>query len=209
MRKAIIALSFIIACIVSCYALLNTGIFDSFENKNYSLLAGIGTFVSTLVAGLYAIYEYDNHKKEVQTNLLCQYNQRYSSDKNIRRVLKWMLKVAEIENGEIIGVKEIENNDSWTYEKEMFMRFFEELNKRIDNNDINERDVYDLFSYYALKFDEFYGFRADITDYKNEKEILEMSEEDRVIYQDPWSNFRSFIDKMKKEESNHKNKQLK
>ena len=108
-----------------------------------------------------------------------------------------MLKVAQIDDkGSIIGVKsnEVTDTDPGIHEKEMFMRFFEELNKHINAQNIQKKDAYDLFAYYAIQFDEHEGFRKDITDYISLKEKKECG--NNADYIDHWKNFRDFVEKM-------------
>lgn len=171
-------------------------------------IAEISSLFVTLVGATYAIIQYQNHLKEEKRKVLCEYNQRYSTDKNIKSVITWMLKVAitnEI-NGDIIDVNTNSNVLSpGIQKKEMFMRFFEELNLRIDKGDLDAKEVYNLFSYYALKFDELWGFRLDIKDYKNEREMISMNENDRKEFKDCWVAYHSFIQKMKDEEKRERN----
>ena len=168
-------------------------------------IAEWGSFIVALCGGLYAVCQYNNHLKEEKRKMLCEYNKRYSSDKNIEKVVEWMLLIARTDDdtGEIIGVKQnIKCIPPSIYTKEMFMRFFEEINLRIEKGDMNADEVYKLFAYYAMKFDEYPGFRLDIKDYKKESE-LEGNSEDVNKNKDYWVDFRSFIEKMKKVEENN------
>lgn len=179
-----------------------------------SSVAELGSFFITTIGASYAIVQYKNHLKEEKRKLLCEYNQRYSSDKNIESVIVWMLQVAKTDKitGEIIGVnreREAKSISPGIHKKEMFMRFFEELNIRLEKNDMNANEVYSLFAYYALKFDKYWDFRLDIKDYKNELELRGMHESDRKVFHDYWTGFRSFISKMKTEEQKENNKIIK
>ena len=169
----------------------------------------IGTFVVTFLGGCYAVFKYRNHLQEEKRKVLCEYNQRYSTDKNIEAVIEWMVQVAKTDEktGEIKGVnKDIKTVPPSIHKKEMFMRFFEELNIRLEKNDMNTDEVYSLFAYYALKFDNYWDFRLDIKDYKNELELRGMNVIERKAFNDNWTGFRSFIDKMEKEKSKQENK---
>lgn len=180
-------------------------IFNYYERISESgkSVAEWGTYIVTVIGAFYAILQYRNHLNEERRVILCEYNQRYSSDKNIEAVVCWMIQVAKTNqlDGDIIGV----NTNTIcvppaTYQKEMFMRFFEELNLRLEKKDMNVEEVYNMFSYYALKFDEYWDFRLDINDYKNDLEMRGMHEIDREKFRDKWNDFHGFVDKMKEVE---------
>lgn len=67
-----------------------------------------------------------------------------------------------------------------TYDKDMFMRFFEELEYAIQKKVMNEKEVYDIFSFYALKV---YDLNVEFVD-----------DFDKPY----WSLFKSFCKRMKK-----------
>ena len=174
--------------------------------NDLSAIANIGVFFATLFATLYAVVQYHNHKKEHRINLLGEYNHRYATDKNVQEVISWMLKIAIVNNnGEIVNAEPCRClSKPGIHEKEMFMRFFEELYLHIENGSIDKRQACKLFSYYAIKFDEIKEYREDITDYKSKKELenekKKRNEEegiaDAMIY---WSNYRKFVDEMRME----------
>lgn len=137
-----------------------------------SSISNIGTLLVSVIALVYAILEYSRHKKSVRTNLLCQYHQRYVSDKNIESVIQYMLRTAKVDvNGEIIGFDETKASlsDPGIYEKEKFMRFYEELQLQIDDGNVDKDIARDMFSYYVVKFDKIEDFHKEITDYDNIK----------------------------------------
>ncbi|MBR4240224.1 MAG: hypothetical protein IKQ03_12590 [Prevotella sp.] len=136
-------------------------------------------------------------------NILCSYNQRYSSDMNIQEVVSWILRIAILDNnGDIIDANPHEATYSkpGIHKKEMFMRFFEELYEQINSKNIDKRKACHLFSYYAIKFDQYKNFRLDITDYKSTDELEKLETgDDKMKYSIFWSGFRKFVDEMKKE----------
>lgn len=170
----------------SCYCILHL-FYPLINIGSYSaLLTAITSFLALLVAGLgawYAKKEYNKHLEEERTKLLCDYNYRYSTDKNVECVIKWMLKIAITDkNGFITGVdRSIANTRPGIYEQEMFLRFFEELYQQIKNEKLDRQKVSNLFSYYALVFDKFEDYHLDITDYN----------------EDVWNDFRYFVKEMK------------
>lgn len=189
------AFAFIIAGIVFCIALTRTPISIDFKNNNFYHIC---IFVPTLFFGLFAIYEYENHKREVQVNLLCQYNQRYSTDCNIRTMLEWMLKVSiSNDKGDIVGVDLSKSYFTpGVNTKELFMRFFEELYLQIEEGNLNAQDVYELFAYYAIKFDKHNEFHKEIVDYTSKEDVEKLPESERNEVNKNWKKFSKFIDKM-------------
>lgn len=133
-----------------------------------SLIIAILTFFFTAYGILYAVKEYKLHKKTERTTLLCQYHQRYMSDSNIEAVIRYILRVGIVDdNGYLIGYDSSKNSDldPGIYEKERFMRFFEELELQLEEGNLEESVVCKFFSYYALVFDRIVEFHQDITDY--------------------------------------------
>lgn len=187
MRYSFILLAYVIAGITFCLGLANATIFIAKSSELYicflSSIANIGIFVTSLAAALFAVLEYNRHKQEQRTKLLCEYNQRYSTDRNIESIIEWMLQIALTnDEGDIIGVnKNIKNNPPGIHKKEMFMRFFEELYMQIKDGRLNENNIKRMFSYYALRFATYEDFRSDIKDYEK----------------DEWSDFREFVKLMK------------
>lgn len=204
MKDATIIFAFVIAGIVICCQLAYAvGEYCPSYIDNLSAIADVGIFIATLFATLYAVVQYHYHKKEHRINLLGEYNKRYATDKNIQEVITWMLKVAIVnDDGEIVNAEPYRCYCKPSiHEKEMFMRFFEELYLHIENGSMDKRQVCKLFSYYAIKFDEIKEFRLDITDYKS-KEELENEEKDKeeegIAYTKKyWTNYRKFVNEMK------------
>lgn len=121
-----------------------------------------------------------------------------------------MLKVAKLDNnGEIVGAhpNSILINKPNIIEKEMFMRFFEEIYLHIKEDNLDKESVFRLFAYYALKFDEHPEFRLDITDYKNEKELNKVKNEQvKKELSIRWFGFREFAKQMNDEYKKQLNK---
>ena len=157
------------------------------EKIDVSNLGEMLSGITAAIAAFYVMIQYQSYLKDKKNNQLSIYNKRFAEDKYIAKVTKWMINSAKYdENGRIVGknkekiIKEEETPD--TYDKEMFMRFFEELNVQINNHLLNEEDTLRLFAYYALVFDEYKSFREEITDYDKD---------------DLWMNFHKFIDRTK------------
>ena len=80
---------------------------SAFNSDSMQVIAEWGAFIVAIFGCIYAIIQYQNHLDEEKRKLLCEYNQRYSCDKNIEEVIKWMLLIAKTneKTGEIIGVQ--------------------------------------------------------------------------------------------------------
>ena len=154
------------------------------KGVDFSNLGEMLSGFATAIAVFYAIVQYWSYNKDEKIRTLNEFNQRYATDKSIEKVVRWMLRTALYdENGKIVG-KDPEKNDGnipEVFDKELFMRFYEELNFLIDKHLLNEEDTLHFFAYYALVFDEYASFREDITDYDS----------------DQWTNFHSFINRIK------------
>lgn len=171
--------------------------FLSFETIN--AFAALGTFFVTIFSAIYAYLQYKRYKEEQVVKLLGEYNQRYSTDNNIKTVVSWMLKIAIVdEKGEIKGADPDRSFfKPGIYEKEMFMRFFEELYLHIKNGSVEKRRACLLFSYYPIMFDKFKEFRLDILDYKSKKEQEKEGQNNQNSKY--WIFYQMFVEDMNKE----------
>ena len=116
------------------------------EESLFAVMTSVGTCTTAVIAVIalcYTMREYELHKKSEKAKILSEYNQRYCSDENIIRVVK-----------RLMADEDSEENVDITYEKEMFLRFFEELEYAIEQQQLSKEVVYDLFSYYAIDASE-------------------------------------------------------
>lgn len=137
-----------------------------YPNCNIGSLSEVVTALATVFALIVACKEYFEHKDKKQAAILSEYNQRYSTDPNIIKVVQYL---NYMDNGGKIN-NPIRVRPS-NYEVEMFMRFFEELGLQIECGRLKQEDVEDLFLYYAKKLNENSDLRIllgiDEDDYKN------------------------------------------
>ena len=140
-----------------------------------ALLAAITLF--------FTFREYRYHRRREIADVLGQYNERYSRDEHINRVVDYIIR--RMNNDTIIEKPS-------THDAEMFMRFFEEMEIQISENRLNPKQVCDLFSYYAIIFgdDESLRNSLGVTDFDNS---------------DNWKNFKVFVKKMKMTRKNEIN----
>ena len=168
----------IIAVIIVIYNVVSISVLDA------SIAQAIGSLLSALVAigvSYFGVKEYDKHIKDKKADMLCQYSQRYATDMNIKKVVDWMLRNMN-DNGSLkVSDHRTTEGEPNVFEKEMFMRFFEELYAQMKRGYLRDDDVKKMFSYYALKFNDYKFFRNSITDY---------------LDKDTWNDFHQFIIKM-------------
>lgn len=167
-----------------------------YAEKNLEYLSTYIQAVSTIIAAITAICtiitvyiayisisyvkkEYELHKKIRHAEILSTYNERYSTDNHIEKVIRYL--------HNDLKLSDLELND-----REMFMRFYEELQYTIEQEGISKEIVYDMFAYYAMEIA------------KKGKEFIDDYGEEN------WRMFLKFIDSMdnvkKLRESKHRNR---
>ena len=131
-----------------------TSFFEIFTTIDWKNLANVAQVVEgfvTALALIFAFIEYRLHKKTTQYDTYSKMNERYCNDKAIQKVLNCMLNSYE---GEVLNigkfkyvsmVKNLSVND-----KEMFLRFFEELNYAVEKKSIKKEKACYFFGYYAI-----------------------------------------------------------
>lgn len=138
-------------------------------------------------AFIYARKEYRLHRKREKAETIARFNERYSNDKNIEAVVKLLMNEKNGEEKAKDGLRD----KSLNYQKEMFLRFFEELQIFMEAGSLDTKLVYDTFAHYALKaFEKGTGFYEELTSEK----LSEVSKGD-------WYRFGKFINEMKKYEN--------
>ena len=164
--SALIITGIVVICALFSAFQIHLGCFEDCTNA-LSAISNVGILVTSVIAVIYAVVEHQNHKDEEKTKILCEYNYRYSTDKNISKVVRWILKVAKTDkDGVIIDIDlEMSSTRPDIYDKEIFMRFFEELQTMIDEGLMNPKDASNMFGFYAKQFHKYSKLRTDITDY--------------------------------------------
>lgn len=135
-----------------------------------AIITAIATGITAYIAYkalMYAKKEYELQKRIKESETLSAYNQRYSTDQHISKVLYSFQQTP-------YDFSKLKVND-----KEMFLRFFEELQLTIENGGLPEEVIYDMFAYYAIKADD--EGRKFVDDYETEN----------------WTRFRRFAKRMK------------
>lgn len=101
-----------------------------------------GVFTLTIIAIIFSAYEYYGHKKREKLSVFSEYSKRYAEDPNIKCVSVFLIEYFE-NTGTKVAVPTI-------YQKEMFLRYFEELELLIEKGKMDEDDIADFFVYYAV-----------------------------------------------------------
>lgn len=147
-----------------------------FEEKWSNTIEAIAVTVALVISGLallYAVLEYNQHKKIEKTTLLCQYLQRYASDPIIRKVTEYILDTALLDEkgNKIVGFDESKTskNTPTLTEKEMFMRFFEEIQLLIEDKLLDGDKAIYLMGYYCDVYHRIDEYHGDISDYNDEE----------------------------------------
>lgn len=149
-------------------------LFPAFEMGSYGEVVTAIAAVFALVVGY---HEYCLKKDINMAKVLSEYNNRYSNDCNIVKVVKYLNYRNEGGKNNNFPAAKPSN-----YEVEMFMRFFEELEVQIKAGRLKEEDVFNLFTYYAAKIHSDANLRNElgINDYGegNEDENIENDEQE-------------------------------
>ena len=136
------------------------------------------TALVALFAFIVTLLEYLSSKDAKQAQVLSEYNKRYTEDPNIIKVVKYLNYIDK--DGNINNPnRDIPSN----YEVEMFMRFFEEIELQIRTGRLDDKDVNNLFVYYAYKLGK--------TDNQALRNSLGVTEDD---YEKNWDGFKRIVE---------------
>lgn len=150
-------------CLFCCF-------FEWLSNAINSITA-FATLCMALIAGFalrVSYKEYKGYRKREKTECFSKYNERYTTDPYIKKVVTYLINSSNNNHPEVPPL----------HDREMFMRFFEELMIAIETEVLDKRIVKDMFSYYA----EEYANRTDL--------MKEHESED-------WTRFIQFVEIMK------------
>lgn len=150
-------------------------------------IATIFTAIISYMALSYARKEYKAHKQREESEVLSSFNERYSTDDHIAKVLDYLIDPSNNKRFHDVGISsttDISTPPS-VNDKEMFMRFFEELQYAIEQKRLTKQIVYDMFAYYALEVDKM-----------GEKFVED-------YHHSSWIRFRRFVKEMKQIKNNH------
>ena len=152
-------------------------------------LATVATCVFAGVGFVVACREYQKHKRHHKVEILSSLNERYASDENIKEVVIELLKsLKNDDRGDYFinketwkSAKDEDIDKKVVYQREMFLRFFEELESYIEEDSLDTKVIKKTFAYYALQAA---SLQEDfVEDYNNGN----------------WTFFKKFVEEMKKD----------
>ena len=130
----------------------------SFIVEALTFLISVLSLVVSLVAISFVKKEYNLHKQAEMANTLSKYNERYCTDEHIERTINFLSEYHDTRKAEkykhylpkdILSIVKKKDSSS-CLDKEIFLRFFEELQYSITQGALDKDVVYDMFSYYAI-----------------------------------------------------------
>ena len=142
----------------------------SFSIEVLTLIASLLTASIATAAFIYTKKEYRLHIEREQSLTLSKFNERYCTDKNIEAVVEYLIGKRE---GATLAMPT-------TYQLELFLRFYEELEYALSKKMLDENLIFEMFAYYAL------------IAYESQEFMLESLDENC------WNRFLAFIDRMKR-----------
>lgn len=104
-----------------------------FNLEGMAHLATIVTAIATTYALIYTVSQYESHVEQTKISVLSKYNERYCNSPEIARVIKYIANCLD-DNGSLI-TEQFQNSKylCTNHDREIFMRFFEEIQISIDN----------------------------------------------------------------------------
>lgn len=154
------------------------------------------SFVIATISLSFAYKEYRKRLKFEQCDVIMRYNERYENSESIKRVVDFLTKKYKGEEVETEKLPSI-------YDKEIFLRFFEELNYMIDCGYLEKDIIADTFAFYFLV-----AWNDDTLFW--DAEMYAPAESMKEAQNSPsWNNAKSFYKKMKSYEKEEVQKFLK
>lgn len=148
-----------IACIVyilliikSLAIISHTCLLDS-DNCNTISLYESFCILTGLVTLYIAYIEYQLHKERQMADTLSEYNKRYSENETFKGIIIELIRHEDDEIGNDDILKGTEDAQI-VYNRELFMRFFEELQIQIEKGNLERSLVHELFGWYAKKVEQ-------------------------------------------------------
>ena len=130
----------------------------SFIVEALTFLISVLSLVVSLVAISFVKKEYNLHKQAEMANTLSKYNERYCTDEHIERTINFLSEYHDTRKAEkykhylpkdILSIVKKKDSSS-CLDKEIFLRFFEELQYSIIQGALDKDVIYDMFSYYPI-----------------------------------------------------------
>lgn len=143
--------------ILSVWCLINTVVhfFCSICSLT-DLLIAIGTVITALVAVIalvYSIRQYNFHREQRKISVLAKYNERYCASPEIKHVIEFLMAEEEYREEHTVTKEKKYRESAFKAperDREMFMRFFAEIQVAINAGLIDKEYAKVMFGYYAV-----------------------------------------------------------
>ena len=148
--------------------------------ESVSALVAFLALVVAIITAWFAWREYKRMVRHKQCEVFAQYNERYENSEYIQKVVKYCTFKTD-------NPKEVPT----VHDKEMFLRFFEELDLMIQEDYISKEQVGNYFSYYFMLVwnDETFFWNDEmISPYENKEKAQNATE---------WKKARHLFDQLK------------
>lgn len=155
----------------------------SMMNLNWCLgnIAECTTAVTTFAGFIVAFKEYNNYQTKVKLATLAEYNKRYSDTSYMATCLEFLTKYLNNQKTVLPSINQ----------REMFFRFFEELQIQVEAGRLDKEKVKDLFAYYGVAAFLVEQFVDNIIEFDSDKtEIRENSKQ-------TWNKYYQFLQENK------------
>lgn len=149
----------------------------AFENMSIGNVSEIITASVATMALFLSIIEYEKYKTAERYATLAEYNKRYSSDQYIISCLNYLTSHLYNEDRNLPTI----------VERELFIRYFEELQVQVNSGRLNKDKVQELFAYYGI---------VAFLDPSFSENIIEFDSEDEKISNNSknvWNNYYLFL----------------
>lgn len=105
------------------------------------LLIQAGILIIAIAAAIISLVQLRSHNAKENNKLLSQLNKRYTGNKDVQVVVKYLRK------------KDPSNDEPDAYQVELFLRFFEELGVYLKTKSIKKKDVKEFFGFYFNQYE--------------------------------------------------------
>ena len=165
----------IIVIIVLMFCGIHWCYFGSISENIAALLACIGL--------VYSYCEYNEHKNQHKYSVLAEYNKRYMEDPSIKVVVNALIAHMDHHEYQMPSINE----------RELFMRFYEELQLQIDSKLISKEESKYFFAYYAIAFNLIQDFHKGLDYNEDEEEKSFWENFDQYVHDNEYKSIESKI----------------
>ena len=154
-------------CVVMCLFGVMCALWpDLWKNETANTLTAFSLFISIIalfISNYFIVEKAIESRTNNKKRLFSDYCARFSSNQNLCKVAEWLLTIAEYDSNGILNnvyPNRVKNDkgraitEPTYFEQKCFLDFLIELNIQIKNKQLEKEDVRQIFSPYALIFNE-------------------------------------------------------